>query len=641
MKMLRLPTVPDSAVVVFDVETNGLDWKRNKTVGFVIGIDGWTEYLPIRHEGGGNYDEAQVIRWIQSWAKNPNVRVVGHNLKFDLHFAQNDRIEFKGPIECTMVNAALIDENLGGYSLDAIAEHYNLAHKKDEDGLYRHLAELFGGEATRKVQMSRFHRLSGNDAKARAYAIADVRATFALWESQQPILDSENLRLVHGVECRVLRTLQRMERFGVKIDEEKAHEIRNKLQRKLDDARKKIPKDLNVRSPRQLQEWFKQKNISGWPQTEKGNASFPETWLISHEPGRLVVRVRKISNILNSFFDPLLERHIYDGRVHTNFNQLRQDEYGTVTGRLSSSDPNNQQVPKRDRELAPMFRSIYVADRDHIWSANDYSQQEFRVFAEYSGSAMLLEGYRKHPADDIHTVVANLLGVERDPTAKRMNLGMLYGMGKQKLADSLGISIQEAQAYRDQYDKFLPEARRFLKQAEHAARTRGWVRTKLHRRRRFPNRDYAHKAGNAIIQGTSADITKLKMVEIDEFFQRQGAGHLLLQVHDELDWQFPDDDAGMLLDQRARSKMEKFDREDLITLTVRMAVDCKHGPNWGEATFGDAQATDTEKQAKQDRRREEVCGSSKSAKSAGRVVKGSSDSSNQKSKPASSKNRIR
>lgn len=483
-----------------------------------------------------------------------------------------------------MVNAALIDENAGTYSLEETVRRAGVSHKRADD-MYNHLASCFGGEPNKK-QMANYWRLSGDDPIGVGYARQDGVATWLLHAHQQKQIKEQELELVHSVECRVLKTLFEMERTGVKVDEERLQVVRKKIQGDVKRALKSLPPEFNVRSTPQILKLYESKGISGFPTTEKGNPSFTESWLVTNEIGRSIVTVRKLSNLLNSFIDPLVEGHLFKGRVHTSFNQAKQDDYGVVTGRLSSIDPNMQQCPKRDKVLGPLFRSIFVPDSGLLWSANDYSQQEFRVFADYSGSRLLMDGYSADPPIDIHTIVANLLGVERDPTAKRMNLGLLYGMGKAKLADSLGCSIEQAVEWRDAHHEKLPEAQKFLKAAEYWARQRGWVRTKLKRRRRFPDPTLAHKAGNAIIQGTSADITKVKMVEISELFRKEKIGQLLLQVHDELDWQVPNTKEGRAVDAEARRIMTSFGEEDLITMKVPMAVDFRYGKNWSEATYG-------------------------------------------------------
>jgi DNA polymerase-1 len=293
--------------------------------------------------------------------------------------------------------------------------------------------------------------------------------------------------------------------------------------------------------------------------------------------------LRRYSGMMSKFVTPMLSKHLFNGRVHCEYNQLRADEYGTVTGRLSSSNPNMQQIPKRNKEMAPLFRQIYLPEHSHKWSANDYSQQEFRVFGDYTGANLLLRGYKEVPPLDIHTVVANLLSVDRE-TAKTMNFGILYGMGMAKLARSLGIKEHEAKTLRAEYDQMLPEVRAFTRLADSTAASRGYVRTKLNRRRRFPDRTTTFKAGNSIIQGTSADMVKLKMIQIDNLFKGRESA-LMLQVHDELDWTVAPGDEK--LDKVAQRVMCEFGETSPIQFKVPFTVDSHLADDWARASFPD------------------------------------------------------
>jgi len=576
------PNLQDVKTLVLDTETTGLDWKTHKTVGYVVATGDQSWYFPVGH-AGSNLPRTPVERWLKNLVANPDLRTIGHARKFDLHHMANHGIIPMGPVECTMVNATLLDENQGSFSLEKISNLYPDVPNKEGSELYAHMANKFGGEPDRK-QMANFHKLTGDDSLAVAYAKGDGLSTWGIWTHQQKQLDAENLRLVWGVECRVIKVLFKMERRGVRVDEDKLHKLKIKLEGALHVAQKKLPKDFNVRSTKQIADYLRRSKVEGWPITEKGNDSFTEGWLSGNPVGRTIVEVRKISNLLNSFVGPLIKEHIFKGRVHTTFNQLRQDEFGTVTGRLSSSNPNLQQVPKRDKVLAPLFREVFLPEEGHKWSANDYSQQEFRVFADYTGSSLLIRGYKAVPPVDIHSMIAQLLHVDRDPAAKRINLGLVYGMGIIKLARSLDVMEEEARRLMNEYHEMIPEARKFLREAETWAKRRGWVRTKLFRRRRFPDIRLAHKAGNSVIQGTSADMTKLKMVEVDGWFEESSAeSALMLQVHDELDWTMAPDEEG--INKRAKEIMEDFGATAKIHFEVPMKVDASVASNWGTASF--------------------------------------------------------
>lgn len=582
------PNLDSVKALVYDTETNGVDWRQNRLVGHALcwgpGPDE-AAYFPVRHEGGGNLPHQAVTRWVQALLQRPNLHVIGHSLKFDCHMAENDGIRIAGPLECTQVNEALIDENLHRYNLDDCAQRYPSVPAKKGGDLYAYLAKQFGGDPTRAAQIGNLHRLAGDDQFGTEYAIGDVQTTWHLRLAQHQEIEAQKLGIVHGVERRLTRVLWRMERGGVRVSEERLAWLENHLTRVLERCREAIG-DLNVRSTPQIQEYLLGKGMQkiDFPTTDLGNPSFPETFLSKNEWGAKIVAVRKIETIFNSFIKPLRAGHLWHGRVHCNFNQLKQDDYGVVTGRLSSNGPNMQQVPKRDKDLAPLFRMLFLPDLGHNWAAKDYNQQEYRIFAEYTGSEKLLNGYRAHPPVDIHSTVAQQLGVERDPTAKRMNFGLVNGMGYKKLAASLGINLGKAKGYWLDYDTNFPEARKFLKAAEFYARQRGWVKTKLGRRRRFPKPEFAHKAGNNIIQGTAADVTKSKMVEVYEYLVEQKAGsRLMLSVHDELDLSIAPGEQE--ISKRVDEIMTAFGERDLIQLGVPMAVDAHDAGDWGRASF--------------------------------------------------------
>jgi len=267
--------------------------------------------------------------------------------------------------------------------------------------------------------------------------------------------------------------------------------------------------------------------------------------------------------------------------VHTNFNQLRNDEYGTITGRLSSNGPNMQQVPKRDKWLAPILRTIFVPDEGCLWSTNDYSQQEYRVFAAYAHCPSLIKGYQR--GEDIHSVVAQMLNCERDPTAKRLNMAMLNWMGAKTFSTKFGCSVKEANEYLNIYHSRIPETMIFLRKCQSGVRSRGYIKTILGRRARFEDRGKGYQGSSRVIQGTCADLTKIKMVEVDKYLDEVSGGvlGLQLQVHDALDWSIPPEH--MDWNQRAIEIMEDFSM--FPKLYVPMTVEGNVGESWGHASF--------------------------------------------------------
>lgn len=609
----------------YDTETSGLDWRRNHVVGYVFTFrDENSYYVPVRHAGGGNLPGCTAPMTPEGWkgdyhwfelelAKIANEKprhVIGHNLIFDLRFSKKHDIVFYGTKEDTMINAPLLDENQFGYSLEKCAQRENVQAKKGDE-LYQYMASVFGGKPD-KDQMGNFWRTDASVPVVWQYAAGDGVTTEELLDKQRPqILEEDHmgksLQLVHNVECRLINTLFRMTGpgGGVKIDEERLHRADKLFEQKAKEASKDFPENFNSKSPREIKAFLEAKGLlsENWPRNDPTTAEIKKAKAEGRDPvgalkfdaetlkltpvGNDIILFRQLTNARTLYTGPMINQHLWQGSVYCQFAQMAADDYGTISGRLSCYDPNLQAVSKRNKKVGPVYRACFVADPGCTWEDNDYSQQEYVVFTDYTGDPNLMQGYAANPPVDIHSTVAQMLDVERDPTAKRMNLGMLYGMGIAKLALSLGVTEAQARAWMELYHKRFPYAKPFLKGTEKKAQARGYVFTKLGRRRRFPDRRFAHKAGNAIIQGTSADITKLKMVEIDEYFASEGDYcRLMLQIHDSLSWSAPDDERGRKMSTEARRIMTDFYSEEaVIKLKAKLRIDSSSGANWAEATW--------------------------------------------------------
>ena len=595
-----LARIQETDVLVIDTETSGLDWKRNHVVGYVLTFSGFASdsfYVPLRHAGekGSNLPGCYVPQEAESsdvnehWFEaalntavrhNLGLKLVAHNFAFDLDMCYRHGIDLsRNPLECTMVTAALLNENARFYSLAQCCQRAGVQAKKGDE-LYVHMARQFGGEPTPKAQMQHYWRLSPEDPLAVDYACGDGTSTFQLMTKYHKGVEDQDLQVVHQLECEVTPLLHRMKREGIRINEEALEKLIVYLQERVETLSKQFGK-VNLRSAKQLTPFFIEKGYENFDRTEKGNISFTEPWLETNPIGQDILKIRKLRNLLDSFAKPMKDRHIFHGRLYPNFNQLRGDENGTITGRLSSSDPNMQGTPKRNKELGKIFRKIFLPEEGHVWSSADYSQQEYRMFTHYADSPTLFQAYAD--GKDFHQIVAELMSVERDPTAKRLNFGILYGMGLDKLALKLGISKEQADHYRKLHREMIPEATVFMKKAQAVAESRGYVKSILGRRRRFPGGEFAHKAGNAIIQMSSADQTKLAMVRIQKFFDQcnHSQSRVLLQVHDSIECSVEPGD-----EEHVARIMEDHGPDSPMPLKTLIKADYKVGADYSEATYG-------------------------------------------------------
>lgn len=597
----------EAPVIAYDTETSGLDWRKQNPIGYVITCPETSIYVPVRHAAGGNLAdpncgplvEADSVairhRFEDELAKAFIDRQVAghltimHNASFDLHFSCNQGIIVGRNCEDTQINEGLLDEYSRSFSLDSCAKAHKVTAKLGDE-LYAHMAQMFGGTADRN-QMGNFWRLPGNDELAVDYAEGDGISTLELRAAQIKLIEEEELSQIHRIESQLIYTVFRMERRGMRASEERIAAVEEEVAKRLQRAVDKLPEKFNVRSASDVRKLMEDSGHTDWPLTEPssrfpdGQPSFTEKWLKQHDAGKAVIDVRKLTNLGNSFITPLKERHIFKGRVHSSLNQMKSDEFGTISGRFSSSNPNMQQVPKRDKDLGRLFRSIFLPDEGMDFWEMDFSQAEPRTVAHYSKDEALLKGYSEIPYKDIHTLTAELLQVERDPRGKRMAMGLLTGMGPKALAGHMSYSLAEAtKAYNDWFNGF-PGVKDFQDTATRVFRNRGYVKTILGRKCRLDNPRFAYRAFSRIIQGSGADIIKLKILEIDQMLEAEGdKSHLLCTIHDSIELQCPlgSDDADRI------KIMFGSVQEPPYNLRVPFVVDAGHGPDWGCATYGEA-----------------------------------------------------
>lgn len=575
--------------------------RSGKIVGVSFAIeDGPAHYLPMRHAGGDNLDPDQVLAYLKEQAKTFTGSIVGANLSYDLDFLTHEGIWF-GEIDYfrdVMLADPLIYELHMSYSLQKIAERWNLPGK-DQKAL-EDAAMSYGVKAK-----SGLHQLPARFVAE--YAIQDAVLPLKILRKQERVIEEQDLWGVYNLECKVLPVLVKLQARGVRIDLDKLLEVEQWCMKQEREALDQIKHSTGIEVP--VDGVWKAKLLAKVlehvgvtiKKTKTGAPNIDKNVLenLDHPVAEHIGWARKV-NKLRTTFAASIRSHIVGDRIHCGFNQLARASddgegiKGARFGRLSSEHPNMQQQPSRD-EFAAMWRSIYVPNhKDQLWACLDYSQQEPRVlthFAVKAGCNMAQEAadrYINDPNTDNHQMMAELTGLKRK-AAKVVYLALCYGMGGAKLARDLGLGTKfikhrksgrmievaddAAQEIIFQFNAKAPYVKEMAYKCSKLAGQRGYIKTLSGRRCRFPqdeagNFDWTHKALNRLIQGSSADQTKMAMVAAD------AAGHKLqLQVHDELD---------LSVDNIGQAEEIADIMRNCVDLLLPTKVDVETGPSWGE-----------------------------------------------------------
>ena len=627
---------------VVDVETSGLDWKRQAIVGYAIAFgpkptDSY--YIPFRHAGSANVGGQAGLISPTSWngklapgekelvtaLDKQGTLVIGHKVLFDLKFMSRVGFTMRPSFEDTAVNEPILDEYAYSYDLEDCANRHGVQAKKKTQ-VVDYLRSKFPEIKSDREAMGHYWRLPGNDAMAVEYAQGDGTTTWQLRDAQMIGIRKEEtyngqpvptLEKVWGVESRLIPVLARMMIRGIKIDEERLETITSEIDGKLEKLYNEFPADFNCRSPNDVREWMERHGCTDWPMTAPskrfahGQPSFKEEWLETNDPGTKVLGLRKLEDLKSKFILPLRDTHMFKGRVHTNFNQLKTDDYGTVTARLSSNDPNLHAVMKHDKERGRLYRSAFIPDDGMIWGDDDYSQCEPRLLAYYTNCHVLMNDYINNPKADAHMAVTLAINEGRGLTpaelkeyrgnfGKRINQTLITGGGKGVLVEKYKIPKDQIDKVWSDYFRAMPEIQPFQKRAGRLYRQRGYMISLLQRRARLddPNRDYT--ALNRLLQVGNADIIKLKMVQIDEYLQSEGGDdsgvHLLLNCHDALSTQFYEE-ARPIYEECLRIAQDFSSDDAVIKLRAEggpfdgqflpLPMDHGEGENWAIATYGE------------------------------------------------------
>ena len=611
----ELPDLSEAKTIAIDVETKdpylktrGPGWPtgEGEVVGYAVAVDGWKGYIPIRHGGGGNIDERICNIWMKKVCESPADKIM-HNAQYDAGWLRRMGFKVNGRIIDTMVIASLLDENRFSYSLNALAFEY-LSKTKSEKNLTE-AARDFGVDP--KAELWKLPSMYVGP-----YAEVDAELTLELWNFFKPLITKEDLWSVVNLELDVLPVLIDMTWKGVRIDQNRVERTRDFLLKEEKVMLSKIKHitgmNVEVWAAQSLAKAFDVVGIK-YPKTEKGAPSFTKSFLSeqNHELPKMILRTRDLNKTSGTFINTIMKHTAKDGRIHSHINQIRSDDGGTVSGRISMSNPNLQQIPARDPELGPMIRSLFLPEENEKWASIDFSQQEPRILVHYAhaygksqghdmkGVQEFVDGYQNDPDMDFHTMVADMAKINRKQ-AKTINLGMMYGMGVNKLSDQLDIPVEEAKILVNQYHDRVP----FVKMLMHgvmnklnARQSSGSIRSILGRKCRFElwepdtfamnkalplkdalnehgpttrlKRAYTYKALNRLIQASAADMTKKAMVDIYKL------GIVpLIQIHDEIAVSVSNDD---------QVDSIVYAMENAVKLGVPSKVDVEIGPSWGES----------------------------------------------------------
>ena len=615
-----LPNLKNEKIIGLDTETHDPDLKKKgpgvRRDGYLIGIsvatvDGRSWYIPFGHEIGQQLEKSVVRRWARDQLCNPGQAKVGANILYDLDYLYHWGIPVSGPFYDVQIAEPLLNENLPIYSLESLGKRY-LNRGKSEDDLLE-FCSVMGWKGKPQAHLWRM------DPRIVApYAEEDASMVLQILEKQKKALELEGLSELFDMETRLIPMILYMRSIGVPINESKLHDAHAEITDQLKIKRKELG-DVDIWAAASIAKVFNREQLE-YPLTPKTKKpSFTRQWLANHPHpiAKEIVQCRELDKLVGTFLEGSLLNVIINGRIHCQFNQLKSDDSGTVTGRFSSSNPNLQFIPTRT-EMGKQLRRMFIPDDGYGWAKLDYSQIELRVLAHYAmgnGSTEIRQAYCDDPRMDLHQWCADEVGITRT-AAKTINFGIVYGMGAKLLGESLGMSTDEARIFLNGYFKRLPFIQTTIKKAMKVAESRGYVYTILGRRRRFVNWEAAdfnlskalpsrqsqeemmsqvesarkgnpgfrpgikragcYKAFNAVDQGSSADIMKKAMVDIWE----SGVCNTILPyitVHDELDFGYPLTPEGHDAIQTVKDLMEKT-----VELKVPLIVDAEVGDNWGD-----------------------------------------------------------
>jgi DNA polymerase-1 len=570
-----------------DLETTSKHPARAEMVGISFSwAEGEACYIPVSHRYLGvpeQLDKQKVVEALKPLLEDAKLKKFGHNIKYDLIVLANEGVDLKGVAFDSMLASYVLDPSKRQHSLDDLAME-----------MLGHQNITYADVAGKGAKQIGFDEVSIDVAAE--YAAEDSDITFRLTQALQSRLRDETLKLYEELELPLIDVLADMEMTGVKVDREHLKKMSTKLSKALkkheDEIYAMAGEMFNINSPKQLAViLFEKLGLPAKKKTKTGystDMSVLEELADGHELPAMIVNYRQLTKLKSTYIDALpLEINQKTGRVHTSYNQTV-----AATGRLSSSDPNLQNIPIRS-DLGKEIRQAFVAEGDDWLLSADYSQIELRILAHLSGDPALIKAFKNN--EDIHTRTAAeifgqpLDGVDEDARrmAKAVNFGIVYGLSAFGLSRQLKISPGEAKAFIDQYFDLYKNVKTFMDSTIEEARQCGYTVTMMNRRRYLPDlhsknrqvRESAERVAiNSPVQGSAADMIKLAMIRLHQLLPKQKLkSKMIMQVHDELVFECP------VNEKREVEALVKKEMENVLLMQVPIIVHSEWGKNWDEA----------------------------------------------------------
>lgn len=576
-----------SQYIVIDLETDSLSPLDANIVGFSISLpDKSSYYVPLAHRNGPNVDMKLVLSNLKQILEQPGTKIIGQNVKYDYSVLKMHGIDPVKPAFDTMIAAYLLNPDEKRFSLDELAMKFLNYKMISFDELVKNSSPLFSALTFADVSVEDATKYSAEDADItrRLYDILNVR-----------LHETDLLNVLEKIEMPLIPVLVDMELTGVYMNIGYLKDLSTKYASKMNDLSKQIfeyaKEAFNLNSPKQVAYiLFEKLKIQGSKKTSTGDlstrADVLEELADEHPIVQLILEYRKFQKLKSTYLDVLPRLvHPKTGRIHTSFHQT-----GTATGRLSSSDPNLQNLPTRQEEGKEIRRAIVPQRNGWKIVSADYSQIELRVLAHLSGDQKLIEAFQKQ--EDIHTFTAskifqvdnNQVTPQMRAVGKMVNFSVIYGVSPYGLSQRTGLSYEQAQRFINEYFSLYPSVREYFARVVAYAKTYGHVRTMFGRKREIPQlrskdavvrQEGERIAVNTPIQGTAADIMKLAMIDLhNKIKQNKMNSKIILQVHDELVLEVPNEEVEQIL------QIIKQSMEGVVKLSVPLKVDINVSESW-------------------------------------------------------------